>query len=50
MAWRPSASGVFTSATAIGARSGAQPNAACTAIYYSAASSGGTALVVATRM
>ena len=49
MAWRPTPSGGFASAASIGPLSGAQPNAACTAIYYSAPMSSGTGLFVAQR-
>jgi len=50
MVWRSTLSGAFANATSIGARAGAQPNAACTALYYSAASAAGTSLYVAHRL
>ncbi len=47
MAWRATVSDAFSQVTDIGQRAGAQPNAACTAIYYSAAGESGLALFVA---
>jgi hypothetical protein len=49
MAWRTTADGAFANPSAIGAKAGAQPNATCTALYYSAPVDGGTALFVASR-
>jgi hypothetical protein len=49
MAWRTTADGAFANPLAIGAKAGAQPNATCTALYYSAPADGGTALFVAVR-
>jgi hypothetical protein len=49
MAWRPTSTASFTTAASIGPRTGAQPNSACTAIYYSAAAGAGTGLFVAAR-
>jgi hypothetical protein len=51
MAWRPSSSSTSVSSTVdIGARSGAAPNTACTAIYYSGTGTGGTDLFVANAL
>lgn len=47
MAWRTTADGAFANAQSIGAKTGAQPNGACTALYYSAPADGGTGLFVA---
>jgi hypothetical protein len=49
MTWRATPTGAFATAISIGARTGAEPNADCTAIYYSAAASGGTSLFMASR-
>jgi hypothetical protein len=48
IAWRTTADDAFANSQPIGARIGAQPNATCTALYYSAPVDGGTALFVAT--
>ncbi|HSY24781.1 MAG TPA: hypothetical protein VK841_21805 [Polyangiaceae bacterium] len=49
MAWRTTADGAFANPSAIGAKAGAQPNATCTTLYYSAPADGGTALFAASR-
>ena len=49
MAWRATPTEAFTTEASIGARLGAQPNAACTAIYYSAPAGTGTGLFMAAR-
>jgi hypothetical protein len=48
MTWRPTVGDAFGAVTDIGMRPGAQPNAACTAIYYSGQGQGGPAVFVAT--
>ena len=48
MAWRATADDSFGNPQSLGPRTGAQPNATCTLLYYSAPADGGTWLFVAT--